>query len=219
MAVVNQEDIQCSQGEVNAKGFSRLERTLPAESYISPEAYAQEVEAIFAREWFCAGREEELPEPGDFLHVHVAGQSILVVRTRQSKLAAFYNVCRHRGAQLYSGAATKPGTVGRRITIGPTGSFRGVIRCPYHSWTYGLDGRLRSAPFLDESDGVDEASFPLYPVGLALWGGFFFLNLTPQEASARGHTLESQLGKQQRRSSVTRLETSEPRAALSTASG
>ncbi|HEV2907769.1 MAG TPA: Rieske (2Fe-2S) protein, partial [Candidatus Eremiobacteraceae bacterium] len=163
-----------------------LERTLPRDFYFSPELYRQEQERIFWREWFCAGREEELPSPGDYVQLDVAGQSVLVVRTKDGALAAHYNVCRHRGSRLVLGELTKI-DMGDRCA--PMGTFVGAIRCPYHSWTYELDGRLRTAPYLTESDGVRKEDFSLYPVGIDTWGGFFFLNLTPQEAAMQGHTL------------------------------
>ena len=115
--------------------MTALERTLSREHYLSPEMYGREQERIFWREWFCVGREEELPEPGDYVVKQVAGESILVVRTRGGGLAGHYNVCRHRGSQL--------------VPAGASGRFGGGIRCPYHSWTYTLEGALRTAPFLD----------------------------------------------------------------------
>lgn len=158
----------------------KLERTLPREYYLSPEIFAREKERIFCREWFCVGREEELAAPGDYVARNVAGESILVVRTRDGGLAGHYNVCRHRGSQL--------------VPDGGAGSFAGGIRCPYHSWTYTLEGELRTAPFLEESDGLSRRELSLHPVGVDAWGGFLFVNLSPAEAAARGHTLAAQLG-------------------------
>ena len=157
-----------------------MERTLDREFYFSEEIFAREKERIFCREWIAAGREEELPAAGDYLIVEVAGESVLVVRTRAGTLAAHYNVCRHRGSRL--------------VPEDSRGSLGGSIRCPYHSWTYTLDGALRTAPYLDEEEGFTKASLGLYPVGIESWGGFFFLNLTPAEASSRGYSLLSQLG-------------------------
>lgn len=167
-----------------------LERTLHRDFYFSPELYRQEQERIFWREWFCAGREEELPRSGDYIQVDVAGQSVLIVRTKDGALAAHFNVCRHRGSRLVLSELTK-------LDLGdqcaPMGTFGNTIRCPYHSWTYELDGRLRSAPYLTDSDGVRKEGFSLYLVGIEMWGGFVFLNLTPQEAAAHGRTLAAQL--------------------------
>ena len=156
------------------------ERTLHRDYYWSAEIFGEEKERIFCREWFCGGREEELARPGDYLILDVAGESIIVVRTREGLLRAHYNVCRHRGSRL--------------VQEGCKGSFTGGIRCPYHSWTYTLDGKLRTAPFLDDADGLNKADLGLYPVGVESWGGFFFLHLTPKEAEAQSHTLEFQLG-------------------------
>ncbi len=157
-----------------------LERTLHRDYYLSDQLFALERERIFYREWFCAAREEEIPEPGDYLVRDVAGESVLVVRTKDGGLAAHYNVCRHRGSRLVS-------ECGR-------GSFSSGIRCPYHSWTYTLEGALRTAPFLDENDGLGKGDLSLHPVGVASWGGFIFLHLTPADAQARGQTLQAQLG-------------------------
>lgn len=167
----------------------RLEPTLRSEFYTTEAIFQQERERIFFREWFCVGREEELPNSGDFLQLELAGESVLVVRTRQGDIRAFYNICRHRGCRLALGDAGKPE---HAPTAGATGTFPGVIRCSYHSWTYELTGGLRSAPFVN--DQLDKAEFGLYPVGVATWGGFIFLNLTPDEAAAEGRTLESQIG-------------------------
>jgi Rieske 2Fe-2S family protein len=157
-----------------------LERTLPREAYLSADGFEREKERIFFREWFVVGREEELAEAGDYVVKDVAGESILVVRTRDGRLAAHYNVCRHRGSQLVPDCLA--------------GRFAGGIRCPYHSWTYTLEGELRTAPFLDEAHGLARAGLSLHPVGVDTWGGFVFVNLTPAEAAAAGHTLAAQLG-------------------------
>jgi len=155
---------------------SALEPTLHRDHYLSDRLFALERERIFFREWFCAAREEEIPLPGDYVARDVAGESVLVVRTRDGGLAAHYNVCRHRGSRLVPECGA--------------GHFRGGIRCPYHSWTYTLDGALRTAPFLEESDGLAKSDLSLHPVGVASWGGFIFLHLSPAEATS----LETQLG-------------------------
>ena len=157
-----------------------LERTLPREAYLSPEHFVREKERIFCREWFCVGREEELAAPGDYVVKDVAGESILIVRTRDGGLRGHYNVCRHRGSQLVPDCRA--------------GTFAGGIRCPYHSWTYTLEGDLRTAPFLEEADGLARSELSLHPVGVDAWGGFVFVQLTPADAAAHGHTLAAQLG-------------------------
>jgi Rieske 2Fe-2S family protein len=156
----------------------RLERTLPRASYFSQEIFARERECIFFGEWFCAGREEEIPNPGDYLAVDVAGESILLVRTKDGTLRAHYNVCRHRGSRLVIDAAA-----GR-------GCFGNTIRCPYHSWTYELDGKLRTAPYLEEGESFERDDFALYPAGADTWGGFVFVRLANDESK---QTLRDQL--------------------------
>jgi Rieske 2Fe-2S family protein len=139
------------------------------------------VEKVFGRQWFCVGRAEEIPEPGDHLVCEVAGESVLVTRARNGEIAAYINLCRHRGSQLTS-APGKPS----QTTLGPTGRFIGSIQCPYHAWTYSFDGRLRAAPFLDESDGLRKEDLPLHYVGVETWGGFVWINLGREERSPLG---------------------------------
>jgi Rieske 2Fe-2S family protein len=156
-----------------------MERTLHRDFYLADSVFQAERERIFYREWFCGGREADLARPGDFAVLDVAGESVLVVRTRAGALVAHYNVCRHRGSRLIGECR---------------GSLAGTIRCPYHSWTYTLDGALRTAPFLEEGDGFSKAELSLFPVAVECWGGFFFLHLTPSELSRRSGGLRDQLG-------------------------
>ena len=155
-----------------------MEPTLHRDFYFSDRIFHDEKDRIFWREWFCAGRDEDLPPPGNYVSLDVAGESILVVRTPEGSLTAYYNVCRHRGSRLLTEAK---------------GSLTGSIRCPYHAWTYNLDGSLRTAPYLDEQNEFTRAQLGLHPVGLESWGGFFFVNLSPGEASSRGYDLRAQL--------------------------
>jgi len=173
-----------------------LEQSLPPSSYLSPEIFQREKERIFYREWVCAGREEQLPNPGDYMAVDVLGESILVVRDKDGALRAHYNVCRHRGCRLALDD-TPSLDVAPDDTPGPTGHFHNAIRCPYHSWVYGFDGALRGAPFLRENERFNKADFALHPARVDTWGGFVFVNLSPlnpQAAAAPSHTLRDQLG-------------------------
>jgi len=122
-----------------------LEPTLPRDAYISPAIFAAERERIFAREWVLVGREESVLAPGDYFDVDVLGESVLVVRGDDGALRAFFNVCRHRGSALVPRAAVDPANEGVPV-VGCKGA---TIRCPYHSWVYGLDGSLKSAPYLE----------------------------------------------------------------------
>jgi glycine betaine catabolism A len=175
--------------EPDVEAARGMERTLSRDHYLSPEIFAREKERIFLCEWFHAGREEDLPAAGSYLVVDVAGESVLIVRTREGQLRAYYNVCRHRGCQL-----VLTGTDSAGCAPELAGSFGSGIKCPYHAWTYTLDGALRTAPYLDEGAGMQKEELSLHPVGIDTWGGFCFLNLMPREAAARGHTLASQIG-------------------------
>jgi Rieske 2Fe-2S family protein len=137
-------------------------RTLPGCYYTSAEVFAAEAERIFARRWVCVGRSAPLAEPGSYLLAEVAGESLIVVRDRAGALRAHYNVCRHRGTRLCEAAE---------------GRFSETIQCPYHAWTYGLDGRLIGAPHMQEVDGFDKAEYPLHGAALAEWEGFVFVSL------------------------------------------
>jgi Rieske 2Fe-2S family protein len=149
-----------------------LERTLPREAYVSEAFHELERERIFRAEWLCAGRVEVLERPGEFLVVEPIGERLIVVRGKDGRLRAFHDVCRHRGSRL---VLDEPPPLRDRPR--PAGRFRGSIVCPYHAWTYGLDGRLRNAPFLDERHGLRKEDLSLYEVPLDVWGGFVFVHL------------------------------------------
>jgi len=156
-----------------------LQRSLPKEHYVSADHYARERERIFYREWFCVGRARQIPDAGDYLLTDVAGEGILVVRTKEGGLAAHYNVCRHRGCTL---ALEDPDPSLKTDPPRPSGRWHNAIRCPYHSWTYGLAGELRGAPFMAEVEGFDRSDFSLHSAAVDVWGGFLFVNLTPDDA-------------------------------------
>ncbi len=130
--------------------------TLPYAWYSSSDVLRLERERIFARSWQYAGRADEVAEPGSFVAADAGGIPIVAVRGRDGVLRAFLNVCRHRGSILVEGS-------GRRESI----------QCPYHAWTYELDGALRAAPRGDEleTDGV-----ALAPASAATWGPFLFVS-------------------------------------------
>ena len=141
--------------------------TLPAEKYLSEAIWHDERERIWFDQWVLVGRDHDLTDVGSRLVVDVAGESIVVVRGDGDELRGYYNVCRHRGAELVD-------------RTGPAcGSFGSIIRCPYHSWTYDLDGRLRRAPFLAPDD---TPNISLHSVGVDVWGGFVFVHLNPDGA-------------------------------------
>jgi Rieske 2Fe-2S family protein len=164
-----------------------LAPALPASAYLDPAHFAREREAIFFREWTCIGRADQLPEAGDFLHVALAGERLVIVRDRAGEIGAFFNVCSHRGSELVA-AEPKPDPCGAR-----SGHFPGSIRCQYHAWTYELDGRLRGAPYIEFTEGRPAASFGLRTIPVEQWGGFLFVNLAGAASPPR-QSLAQQLG-------------------------
>jgi phenylpropionate dioxygenase-like ring-hydroxylating dioxygenase large terminal subunit len=126
---------------------------------------ALERERIFRRSWQYAGHSGELDGPGSFFPTEVGGLPVVVVADRESRLRAFLNVCRHRGTMLVS----EPGR-------------RGTIQCPYHAWTYGLDGSLRAAPRTAGEPAFDPDELGLAPVSVDTWGPFVFVNPDPEAA-------------------------------------
>jgi glycine betaine catabolism A len=150
-----------------------LQAALPREMYVDPAAWSRERELVLFREWTCVGRRADLglDAPERVVVVEVLGESLIVASDADGALHASYNVCRHRGSQLYP---TAPGS-GAQVCVAKS------IRCPYHSWTYGLDGSLLRAPHTEDGE-VDPLDFGLHPVGVEEWGGFVFVHPTPADA-------------------------------------
>lgn len=139
--------------------------TLPARAYTDARWFADEMDRVFASMWIAVGRAAELDRTGAFIKREVAGASVLIVRAADGTVKAFYNVCRHRGT---------------RLCVDDHGVFQGRIQCPYHAWTYDLDGRLLAAPQMEEVDEFDRGDYPLRPVACDTWDGHVFINLAPQ---------------------------------------
>ena len=146
-----------------ASTFIKSSRTLPGKYYTSEEIFAQECDRIFTNRWLCVGREEQIPNQGDYFLQEIAGESLIVVRDSKLKIHAFYNLCRHRGTQLCTEEK---------------GHFSGTINCPYHAWSYGLDGQLIVAPLMNELTDFCQDNYPLHQVNVITWEGFIFLNLS-----------------------------------------
>jgi phenylpropionate dioxygenase-like ring-hydroxylating dioxygenase large terminal subunit len=133
--------------------------TLPYSWYADPAVAVAERERIFRRSWQYAGHTGELDGPGSVFPTHVGGLPVVVVLDRDGELRAFLNVCRHRGTMLVN----EP-------------QRRGTIQCPYHAWTYGLDGDLRAAPRSGDEPDFDMDGLGLVPVQVDTWGPFVFVN-------------------------------------------
>jgi glycine betaine catabolism A len=147
--------------------------TLSGRYYYDTAIFESEQDRIFERMWFCAVRSADLPSPGAFRKVQVGRESVLVVRGRDGALNAFLNVCRHRGAMLCS---EDSGVVNRHL------------KCPYHAWTYGLDGKLFAAPnlgTLTDATGarINRTEYGLVPVTLREWLGYAWVCLDAEPPS------------------------------------
>ena len=135
-------------------------RSLVGADYHAAEVFERERERIFHTDWYCVGRAEDVGT-GSFVVVDVVGESVILVRDRDGVLRAFLNACRHRGARLCDGA----GPVGRTIV------------CPYHAWSYRLDGALAGTPNVADDELIDRASLGLMGVALDVWDGFVWVTL------------------------------------------
>jgi len=134
-------------------------RTLPYDWYSDPAVLRLERDRIFRRAWQYAGRVDQVAEPGSFFTCDLGGIPIVVVRDEQGGLRAFLNVCRHRGSLVCEGE-------GKRASL----------QCPYHAWTYGLDGSLRAAPRSDRELDFDASRLGLRPASVEPWGPFVFVS-------------------------------------------
>src|SRR5262249_53929147 len=146
----------------------KIEASIPASYYFDPQHYERELDVFWYRMWVVAAREEELPGPRHYRVVKIGPQSILILRDLEGRLRAFHNPCRHRGSILCTEEAGR--LPGRRIV------------CPYHNWTYGLDGQLAATPRRMETSDFELTDYPLFGVAVDTWGGFVFVNLAGDAA-------------------------------------
>jgi phenylpropionate dioxygenase-like ring-hydroxylating dioxygenase large terminal subunit len=138
-------------------------KTLPGRYFSSPQILAEEFDKIFTQRWLCVGRADRIAGPGDYFLQPIGHESIIVVRDRAGEIHAHYNVCRHRGTHMIEAE---------------TGRLGETIQCPYHAWTYALDGRLIGCPSADAIDGFKKSDYPLHAVATHVWEGFLFINLS-----------------------------------------
>ncbi len=141
---------------------------MPPSVYRSEAFLERELGCIFAREWVCVGRAGALAKPGDYLTYELAGQPIFVIRDHESILRAMSNVCLHRMSTLLEGAGN-----------------RRVIVCPYHAWSYNLDGTLRGAPAMTRNEGFGKDRYCLPRIRCEEWLGWVMVTLEPGRGSGR----------------------------------
>jgi choline monooxygenase len=135
--------------------------TIPSAWYLDERIADLERRAVFGNTWQMVGRVDQLREPGRFITADVAGEPVVVVRGADGSLRGFFNVCRHHATIV----ATQP-----------EGSC-GVLRCPYHGWTYDLDGRLKGTPEFEGVENFDKGEYGLVPVRVETWENFVFVQL------------------------------------------
>lgn len=137
-------------------------QAMPVSAYTSVDFLALEQSEIFSKSWLCAGRADALKKPGDYMTIEIAGEPIIVLRDREGELRALSNVCRHRMSVLLEGR----------------GNVR-AITCPYHAWTYSLDGSLRGAPAMEKNDSFCKKDVSLPSIRCEEWLGWIMVTLDP----------------------------------------
>jgi phenylpropionate dioxygenase-like ring-hydroxylating dioxygenase large terminal subunit len=140
--------------------------TLPPRCYIDPAFHRREVDAILRREWMAVAREDQVPSPGDYLSFELLGEPLVAVRGDDGQVRVLSRVCRHRWMPVVDGSGN-----------------RRTFQCPYHLWTYDLDGRLRGAPDMERAAGFDRSACALPALRVETWQGWVFVNLDPQAAA------------------------------------
>lgn len=141
--------------------------TIPASWYVDERIAELERQYVFGGTWQAVAGVDQLKQPGQFVTRELAGEPIVVVRANDGQLHAFYNVCRHHAAA---------------VVCEPEGSAT-IFRCPYHGWSYGLDGALKGAPEFEGVCNFDRSQNGLVPVQVAAWEQFVFVNLDPAASS------------------------------------
>ena len=138
--------------------------TLPKVFYTSKTVFDKEKESIFAKSWICVGHISEVAKPNEYFTRKVIGENIIVIRGKDDVLRAFYNVCPHRGHELLTGS----------------GKSKNVITCPYHAWTFKLDGSLALARNCENVENFDKEDFNLVSLKVEEYAGFIYINMDPE---------------------------------------
>ena len=142
-----------------ADGKSGIAHSMPGWYYRDAALFEREKSEIFSKGWVCAGHASEVSRPGHYMALTIGDEPVVILRDRNDRLRAFSNVCRHRGMALVEGKGKAA-----------------VLTCPYHAWSYDLDGRLRKAPYMEDVSGFDAGACSLPEFALEEWRGFIFVN-------------------------------------------
>lgn len=157
------------------KALRRIVKSLPASWYADPSHYERELNVFWHERWVAVGRAEEIARTGDYRVVELGTQSIVILRDEKGLPRAYHNTCRHRGSILCTESS---------------GRFKGgQITCPYHAWTYGLNGKLVATPRRLPTPDFNFARYSLYEIATDQWGGFIFVNLSRKKPPPLAQTL------------------------------
>ena len=171
----------------SSRSVSGRSTTLPPDAYRLPAFFELEVERIFTKEWFCIGHVDDVPEKGDYRCVDFAGEPVVMVRDMDDGINVMSRVCRHKWMEIAQGS-------------GNTGSFT----CPYHSWTYNLDGSLRSAPYMQECAIFNKGEIHLPALQVETWEGFVWANFDA-ECNESLNNILAPLGEYTKRYNLSKL--------------
>ena len=152
---------------------------LPASCYTDESFFAFEREAVFGAEWLCLGRSDQVANPGDYYTITMAGEPLIVVRKENGEISVISAVCQHRG-MIITAPADRPE---EEWTAPPPETTSGNcrnFRCPYHYWTYDLEGRLIGAPEMQRTTGFARSDVRLGRPKVEIWNGFIFVNFEPE---------------------------------------
>ena len=165
---MNVQALKLQDGDVPFSRDPHNSFTLPARFYHDPAVYEREKESIFYRAWWCVGHRSQIAKPGQYVTAQIFDQNVFAATDRSGELRAFYNVCQHRGHELLKGRGKA-----------------GLIVCPYHAWSYDLDGSLKRAPNAEKVADFKACDFSLKPVRVEEYAGFVFVNIDPDAEPLR----------------------------------
>lgn len=147
---------------MNVINHGKYYTSLPRDYYISETRFAEEMLKVWGQQWIYVGHISQVAERGDYFTFDMAGQSLIITRVSENEIKAYFNVCRHRGLKLCDK---------------PSGHFQRRIVCPYHSWTYSIDGKLLTATQQPDGEAFDYKDFSLFEAHINIWQGFIFVSM------------------------------------------
>jgi phenylpropionate dioxygenase-like ring-hydroxylating dioxygenase large terminal subunit len=151
--------------EINIRKELEVARSLPAICYTSQDFFSLEEKHVFQRNWLCVGRENQIPNNGDYFTIDILSDPLVIVRGKDNNIRALSRICKHRWMEIVVGKGNTPN-----------------FKCPYHEWMYDLEGNLKGAPGMDR-EKFDKSKCNLHSLRVEIWQGFIFLNYDDQAIS------------------------------------